>query len=65
MDKVNQTTLNMLTKNSDGAGGSGGTARKITDIVAYKSVNDIHHSTVLAVQVRNSYNSCYLGSCFR
>ena len=55
----------MLTKNSDGAGGSGGTARKITDIVAYKSVNDIHHSTVLAVQVRNSYNSCYLGSCFR
>lgn len=51
LDKVNQATLQMLTKNSGGAGGSGVTGRKITDIVAYKAVNEISHTNALAVQV--------------
>jgi hypothetical protein len=42
----------MLGKNG-GAGGSGsGTGRKITDIVAYRSVNDMHHNNSLTVQAR-------------
>ncbi len=51
LDKVNQATLQMLTKNSGGAGSSGASGRKITDITAYKSVNEINHTNALAVQV--------------
>ncbi len=51
MDRVNQNTLQMLTKNSAGASGSGGASKKITDIVAYKSVNDINQSAALTIQV--------------
>lgn len=51
LQRVNQNTLQMLSK-SGAAGGSGtGPGKKITDLTAYKSINDIQHNNVLAVQV--------------
>ena len=48
---MNQATLDMLSKGGGGGGGGGGQGRKITEIVAYKSVADMQHNSSLTVQV--------------
>jgi nucleosome binding factor SPN SPT16 subunit len=50
LTRVNEATLQMLTK-TGGAGQSSAGVRKITDIVAYKAVNDVQHNNSLTVQV--------------
>ena len=57
LERVNQNTLQMLSKNGSGSGGGGGTGRKITDLVAYRSVNDMQHNNTLAVQVDHKSES--------
>jgi len=51
LDKVNQATLQFLTKGPSGAASGAANGRKITDLVAYKSVNDLQHNGILALQV--------------
>lgn len=51
LERVNQTTLQMLNKGDGAGGGNGGNARKITDLVAYKSVAEMQHNSTLTVQV--------------
>lgn len=49
---MNQATLNMLTKQGDGAGGGGRAGRKVSDIVAYASAAEMATNGTLTVQVR-------------
>ena len=51
LDRVNKATLAMLSKSGGGAAGGAGPGRKITDIQAYKAVNDMQHNNTLTVQV--------------
>ncbi|KAL6771432.1 hypothetical protein ACKKBG_A26355 [Auxenochlorella protothecoides x Auxenochlorella symbiontica] len=50
LDRVNQATLNMLTKQGDGAGGGGRAGRKVSDIVAYASAAEMATNGTLTVQ---------------
>ncbi|EFN58683.1 hypothetical protein CHLNCDRAFT_140286 [Chlorella variabilis] len=51
LQRVNQATLDMLSKGGAGGGAGSGVGRKITDIQAYRSVTDMQHNNSLTVQV--------------
>lgn len=51
LERVNQTTLQMLAKGGNGGSNAAGAGRKITDLVAYRSVNEMQHNSTLSVQV--------------
>lgn len=48
---MNDETLRQLTKQKDGSGPSGGAGRKISELVAYRSVKDIPPTREMAIQV--------------
>ena len=51
LERVNQATLQMLNKGGMAGTSVAGTGRKITDLVAYKSISDMQHNNTLSVQV--------------
>lgn len=51
LERVNQTTLQMLSKSGGGSGSGGGGGRKITDLTAYRAANEMQHNNTLTVQV--------------
>lgn len=53
LERVNQATLQHLNRAAGGLAAGGGTGKKITDIVAYKSPVEMAHNGQLAVQVRS------------
>lgn len=51
MTRVNQATLDMLSKGGTGGGSSVAGSRKVTDVIAYRGVGDMQHNSSLTVQV--------------
>lgn len=58
LERANQATLQLLTKNGAAGQGSAG-VRKISDLVAYKASTDVQHNNTLTVQVDHR-NECLL-----
>ena len=63
LQRVNQATLAMLNKGGSGGLGGSGQGRRITDIQAYKSVNDMQHNNTLTVQVDHK-SECVLAPIY-
>ena len=51
LQRVNQATLDMLSKGGGGGGGGAGQGRKVSDVVSYRSPGDMQHNSSLTVQV--------------
>lgn len=54
LKKVNDETLRQLTKSKDENGPAGGGGRKVSEVVAYRSVKDIPPTREMAIQVRST-----------
>jgi hypothetical protein len=51
LKKVNDETLRQLTKQKEGGDGGDGGGRKVSEVVAYRTVKDIPPTREMAIQV--------------
>ena len=62
LTKVNQETLRLLNKQKSDPNEEGGSGRKISEAVSYKSLKEIPPTSRMAIQVASSYLLSYLHS---